>query len=276
MAKLRALSAVNEWRGVRGYSGRILRDTPAARGFKVVEYHVQVPENTNVSGKRMLFFADLHYGSVYPDTDACREVLSEISPDWVVFGGDLITYACQQDNAFRFLGAVFGSSEAEKIAVMGNWDRRRVLWYPVANWVDAYASVGFRLLINQGFQSDGINFYGVDEPRIGHPEIPRSVFRKDCLNCIVSHNSDVLIDMGLGVYEGGRQLFLCGHSHGGQVRLPFFGAFVTSGKYWKFFEYGLYRSRDSLSDMIITSGLGKTRLPLRLFCQPEFVVIYFV
>ncbi|MBN1863743.1 MAG: metallophosphoesterase [Victivallales bacterium] len=275
MAKFRAISAVSEWRCVRGYSGRILRDSPAPRGFKVVEYHVGVPGDSSLKGKKMLFFADLHYGSIYPDTDACREVIEDISPDWVVFGGDLITYACQQDNAFRFLKGVFGSSDAVKIAVMGNWDRRRVNWYPLANWEDAYASVGFRLLVNQSFLGDGINFYGLDEPRMGHPHISRSAIRKDCLNCIVSHNSDVLIDIGLEAYDGGRQLFLCGHSHGGQVRLPFFGAFVTSGKYWKFFEYGLYCSRDTLSHMIITSGLGKTRLPFRLFCQPEFVVIYF-
>lgn len=70
-------------------------------------------------------------------------------------------------------------------------------------------------------------------------------------------------------------LILCGHTHGGQVRLPFFGALMTNGgRLLPKFVKGLYTLDDG-KQMIISSGIGDTkRLQIpRIFNPPEMVLI---
>ncbi len=68
-------------------------------------------------------------------------------------------------------------------------------------------------------------------------------------------------------------LYLCGHTHGGQVRLPFYGALLTSSVTGKRYEMGKYTEQNStlyVSRGIGLEGLGAPRL--RLLCPPEIVL----
>ncbi len=69
-------------------------------------------------------------------------------------------------------------------------------------------------------------------------------------------------------------LFLAGHTHGGQVRLPFYGALFTNSRYGKQFEMGLYHLEKTT--LFVSRGLGFTGGPaprLRFLCPPEVVSI---
>lgn len=70
--------------------------------------------------------------------------------------------------------------------------------------------------------------------------------------------------------EGGPSLMLSGHTHGGQVRLPFLGALILPVKYPEY-DMGWF-SRDSRR-LFVTAGLGTSLPPLRLLCPPEVVVL---
>jgi uncharacterized protein len=70
----------------------------------------------------------------------------------------------------------------------------------------------------------------------------------------------------------GIDLYLAGHTHGGQWRLPGFGAILTSSRYWKRYEAGLY-CRDK-THMYVSRGLGLEGFGApraRFFCPPEVV-----
>jgi hypothetical protein len=72
----------------------------------------------------------------------------------------------------------------------------------------------------------------------------------------------------------GVDLYLAGHTHGGQWRLPGFGAILTSSRHWKRYEAGSYREDKThlyVSRGIGMEGFGAPRA--RLFCPPEVVVI---
>lgn len=72
----------------------------------------------------------------------------------------------------------------------------------------------------------------------------------------------------------GVDLYLAGHTHGGQWRLPGFGAFLTSSRYWKRYEAGPYREGHTL--LYVSRGLGMEGFGTpraRLFCPPEVVVL---
>lgn len=72
----------------------------------------------------------------------------------------------------------------------------------------------------------------------------------------------------------GVDLFLAGHTHGGQWRIPGFGAVLTSSRFWKRYEGGYYHEGDThlyVSRGIGMEGFGTPRT--RLFCPPEVVCI---
>jgi hypothetical protein len=70
------------------------------------------------------------------------------------------------------------------------------------------------------------------------------------------------------------QLYLAGHTHGGQVRLPFYGALVTFSRYGKEFESGLYRRGSTTLYVSRGVGLEGMGLPrIRFLCLPEITFI---
>ncbi len=72
----------------------------------------------------------------------------------------------------------------------------------------------------------------------------------------------------------GIDLYLCGHTHGGQVRLPIFGAILTSSQYGKKYEMGLYAS--GRTHMYVSRGVGLEGLSaprVRFLAPPEVTLV---
>ncbi len=68
-------------------------------------------------------------------------------------------------------------------------------------------------------------------------------------------------------------LYLCGHTHGGQVRLPFYGAILTSSALGKRYEMGRYTENNTT--LYISRGIGLEGLSaprMRLLCPPEIIL----
>jgi predicted MPP superfamily phosphohydrolase len=68
-------------------------------------------------------------------------------------------------------------------------------------------------------------------------------------------------------------LYLCGHTHGGQVRLPFYGALITSSVTGKRYEMGRYTEQGTT--LYVSRGIGLEGLSaprMRLFCPPEIIL----
>ena len=69
-------------------------------------------------------------------------------------------------------------------------------------------------------------------------------------------------------------LYLAGHTHGGQVRLPVWGAIITMSAYGKQYESGLYQLNPTT--LYVSRGIGLEGLSLprvRFLCPPEMVLI---
>ncbi|NJL30313.1 MAG: hypothetical protein HC898_01045 [Phycisphaerales bacterium] len=68
----------------------------------------------------------------------------------------------------------------------------------------------------------------------------------------------------------GADVMFSGHTHGGQMRLPWWGAMYNSSDLPLKLSAGVLRYRDTLA--VVTRGLGETFIPLRIFCQPHWLV----
>lgn len=69
-------------------------------------------------------------------------------------------------------------------------------------------------------------------------------------------------------------LYLCGHTHGGQIRIPLYGAILTSSVLGKRYEMGRYDEKGTT--LYISRGIGLEGLSaprMRLFCPPELVLV---
>ena len=88
----------------------------------------------------------------------------------------------------------------------------------------------------------------------------------------MTHSPDAAVNAGLCDLG---DLVLAGHTHGGQIRLPWFGALYASSRYGRAFDRGWFLRRDGLR-MLVTAGAGETGGGLfrqRLLCPPEIVVL---
>jgi predicted MPP superfamily phosphohydrolase len=90
----------------------------------------------------------------------------------------------------------------------------------------------------------------------------------DTFTVLLYHSPDLIHE----AIEQEMDLYLGGHTHGGQVRLPFYGAIVTGSRYGKQYISGLFREGDTT--MYISRGLGFEGggMPrARFLCRPEIV-----
>ena len=91
----------------------------------------------------------------------------------------------------------------------------------------------------------------------------------DRFRLLVFHSPDIAPQAA----EAGVDLYVCGHTHGGQVRLPLYGALVTSSRLGKRFEMGRYKL-DHMT-LYVSRGIGLEGAAApraRFLCPPEVIL----
>jgi predicted MPP superfamily phosphohydrolase len=68
--------------------------------------------------------------------------------------------------------------------------------------------------------------------------------------------------------EQGINLVLCGHVHGGQIRLPFIGSIFVPSIYGRQFDMGVFEANETV--MVVGRGLAGKE-PLRFRCNPQVI-----
>jgi len=94
--------------------------------------------------------------------------------------------------------------------------------------------------------------------------------RPDDFSLLLYHKPE----LAYAARDQGVDLFLTGHTHGGQVRLPFYGAILTNSRLGKTYEMGLYQV--GATAMFVSRGLGmggRYSPRVRFLCPPEVAVI---
>jgi hypothetical protein len=156
-------------------------------------------------------------------------------------------------------------------AVQGNWE----YWSRLEgeNLRRHFAGAGVRLLINERadveVNGQQLSILGLDYPSSGD-QLRRLQEQADParFNLLLSHVPAFPHEQ-LARHLG---LILCGHTHGGQVRLPLLPPLYLprfSGR----FVAGLYRVGQYQIPLYVNRGIGTSVLPVRLACRPELTVV---
>lgn len=127
--------------------------------------------------------------------------------------------------------------------------------------------LGIRFLQNAGVQlRRDLYLAGVEDLWHGEPDVAQAFagYTDSSASLLICHNPDYLYQVPKSV-----DLTLCGHTHGGQVVLPWYGPTFTSSSYGQKFAGGWV---DDPVPAFISRGLGLSTAPLRVACPAELVI----
>lgn len=222
---------------------------------------------------RILFASDIHAGFTFPEEAQARLIgqIAALAPDLILWGGDFAESKKDARRLFEKIGGLkprFGMA-----AVPGNNDRRAF-----QGAMDEFAGMagraGVKLLINDIWapRCGVMTVCGLDEDYYGAPDasILDGVKRESALTVLLSHSPAHLEKLLSGRVPP--DLILAGHTHGGQMRLlgrsPYDLGFDHVRRGQRFFAArGVRREGDTF--LVVSGGLGSSRIPLRLNCPPE-------
>lgn len=222
---------------------------------------------------KIVFFGDTHLGE-FNDNDQLDRIVTKINaekPDLVIFTGDLIgstgDFTVNPEAIAQSLARI--QATYGKVAVMGNHEYALLDEY---NYTDLMNAGGFAVLVDDWLDISELNvrLLGLDDVYRGNPDTNLTDEALDgSYNILITHEPDI-IDKMAGDQV---QLVLAGHTHGGQISLPYLTERIlpTNGK--KYVK-GLYTIGSAgQAKLFVTKGTGMTKLPFRFMNVPEIVAI---
>jgi len=205
---------------------------------------------------RFVHFSDFHHkGDVAYATEVVRTI-NGLAPDFVCFTGDLVEEARFAPEALAFIRQI----EAPVYGTPGNHDLQ--CGVPLSEFANAFAATGGAWLAGK---SALVAKHDLEIVGMGRHGVDHAAARRACRQVLLLHYPDVANGLG-------RQfdLILAGHSHGGQIRLPFVGALVVPkgvGRY----DHGYYETPGG--PLYVNAGIGTYRIPFRWNCRPEITLV---
>jgi predicted MPP superfamily phosphohydrolase len=226
-------------------------------------------------GLKIVVISDLHVGSPHIDVEKLKQVVATVNeqnPDLILIAGDFVI----QD----VVGGHFVEPEviAENLkglraqlgvfAVLGNHD----WWYDGERVMRALSGAGIRVLENdvvrleQGGQS--LWLIGLADLWTRRPDIAGTLHKvtDDAPVIALTHNPDLFPQIPARVV-----LTIAGHTHGGQVNLPFFGRLIVPSNYKD--RYAIGHVEEAGHHLYVTPGIGTSIIPVRFRVPPEVTVL---
>lgn len=229
--------------------------------------------NDDMNDLKIAFISDIHYNH-FMNKERLTKMIERINafkPDILLFGGDLFddpTLYPIDENVTKELAECLSQLQADygKFAVLGETDHHESV-LPIVE--DLLFQADFELLKNQNIQltkegASTIYLIGIDSLVGGNPDVEMSLQEVDtnAFTIVLTHAPDLISQLP----SNGIDLVLAGHSHGGQIALPFIGALnkkegalsYSKGEYWI-----------NQTQLIVSNGMGTTDTDIRIFADPQ-------
>ena len=277
-------------RGTRGFSKRSLAWTILSialvlgiwgfilepRSLRLCAYEIEVSGwPRGLDSMRIALLSDFHVGSPYNDLKKLREIVARTNaaePDLVLLAGDYVVgwvlggRLIQPEEIARTLASLHAPLGV--YAVMGNHD----VWFDGERVRRALSGARIRVLEDEAValptEAGELWLIGLRDGLADRPDVSAALENvPDGAEVLaLTHNPDVFPEIPARV-----RFTLAGHTHGGQVKLPFLGTPIVPSRYGSRFVRGLAVEGDRR--LFVTSGLGTTILPVRFRVAPEISLI---
>lgn len=218
--------------------------------------------------------ADIHYGSTGVSAglvEKAMEMATAENPDAICFGGDLITGWTRRTSLSEFLSiAKSVRAPLGVYAIMGNHE----FHFGESDVMREFEGSNIRMLRNETvFLSRGrgrLPLLGLDNE---FSQTWKAVRRN--LEEIERYPDGIVLqhtpDLAPNLPPAFRGAMLSGHTHGGQIILPFVHQMMTASRFGLRYVSGLYPVAQGV--MYVTRGVGAVLVPLRIGCPPEVTIL---
>lgn len=220
-------------------------------------------------GFRLLHLSDFHIDGVDGLAEVLAARLGDIEADVCVLTGDY-RFETQGPCAAVYprMRTVVSAirAKAGTFGILGNHDAAEI-----ALELSRY---GVRVLVNEAVELrrngesiwlagvDDPHYYGCDDLRAALRVVPPGAFK-----ILLAHSPEMFAEAaGAGIH-----LYLCGHTHGGQICLPKWGPVLRNARCPKAYTSGLWRHNGMCG--YTSHGVGSSMLPVRYNCPPEIALI---
>ena len=231
---------------------------------------------TGFDGLKIVQLSDLHLHHISRAYRTAIDVIHRERPHLVVITGDLVDRSEETSACLAFLSKLRTAAGVPVVVVPGNWDHRA---FPTKRSIAAWhkrlqVETRIRVLANQNVvlhrHGDHMWLVGTDDPYFGHADLDASFkgVPDTAFALVLTHAPEAFEELA---QRPAARLVLAGHTHGGQVRLPFIGAVRVPSRYGTRFAHGLFKLGDTL--FYVNAGMGMSHLPIRFLCRPELTVL---
>ena len=224
---------------------------------------------TKFDGFRILHLSDIHADGLSGLAESINHKLKDIEVDLCVLTGDYrfeVYGPCH--NVYYNLEQIISNIKSHNgiIGILGNHD--------FIEEADAMEKMGVKMLINDALEVhkdgqsiwiagvDDPHYYGCDDLNQALLAIPSKAFK-----VLLVHTPEIIPE----AEEAGVHLYLCGHTHGGQICLPFIGPLLTNANCSRKFTRGVWQS--GAMQGYTSAGVGSSGVPVRFNCPPEITII---
>lgn len=248
-------------------------------GTEIAVENVTIVNKTIESNKinedinlKIAYISDIHYNHFmnYERLEKMIETINNNKPDIILFGGDIFddpsTYSIDEKTENEII-ELLQSLHAEygKFAVLGEEDYDS----HVPNIHQILFKSDFEILTNKQIfiTKDGknmINLIGIDSLVGGNPDIESAFETVDTnlFTIVLTHAPDIVSQLPTNEID----LVLSGHSHGGQISIPFIG---TLNKVEGATTYSQGNYYINQTQLIVSNGLGTSDSDIRIFADPQ-------
>ena len=227
-------------------------------------------------GTKIVHLTDFHSYGFNKREKKVLEMVDQLDPDFVFITGDFVDRKTEDiDSVQKFWKELGNQYQGKIFGVLGNHE------YGNKNadsdsLEELLEKSGIVILDNENqkiFQEDEyIYLVGVDDPDTGNDDLKEAATdtEKDIPKILLAHSPDIINDLN-SLKEEKIDLILAGHTHGGQIGIPFVRPFWVPTK-----NRGKYASGLFIFDSVhlyVNRGVGLSVLPIRFNCPPEITVI---
>lgn len=220
--------------------------------LRVTRMEFSIPAQT-----QFVAWSDFHYSGDAEYAQHVVTTINDLHPEFICFLGDLVHDRRYQEEALRFIAQL----KAPVFGIPGNHDYASRSSFSLNKKV--FSATGGAYLVNQiARPSEKIELCGSSERYVGFvPNQP-----SDRARVLLAHYPMTAQE------TNGRRFaaILAGHSHGGQIRLPFYGSLYVPRHVGRY-DMGLFDTPGG--PLYVNVGVGTFRLPARFNCPPEITVV---
>ena len=257
---------------VSGLWERAVRNT---LDYQVVENTVRLPNlPKSFQGFRVLHLSDLHLEGIVDRGQALQTALGQLEYDLCVITGDFrfLTYGGYEETLACLTPLVKRLHCPHGIiGILGNHD--------FLEMVPGLENLGIRMLLNEAVPiqcaDESIWIVGIDDAHwyevADLPKALRAVPQEqDRVRLLLAHSPEIIEEAS----TSGIDLYLCGHSHGGQICLPGRTPIIINSRCARKFSSGTWKHHNMQG--YTSRGVGTSMHPVRLSCPPEIVIHHLV